>query len=158
MRLTDEIDNIWTPAKDLRAYEYGPFSDSTVRVHTQASTMVTSSHYQNSQSSLLRNPIGIRYRTQKPALDVHLDNKRRATASVGRRSNGTDAPMTWPLRSCDNSAGDKVGSGVAMVGIVTVTARGSASRLSSPVGEKRKPRHSAVPWFHISSLQWREEN
>lgn len=46
--------------------------------------------------------------TQKPALDIHLDNNLKVTARVGRISNGTDAPMTSPLRLCSSSPGDRV--------------------------------------------------
>ena len=49
--------------------------------------------------------------TQKPALDTHLDNNRSATATVGRMSNVTDAPITSPLRSCASSLGDRLTGG-----------------------------------------------
>lgn len=48
MRLTDEVDDVGTPAEDLRIYEYGFLSElgqiGPLGVHTQASTMVISSH------------------------------------------------------------------------------------------------------------------
>ena len=59
-------------------------------------------------------PEHVYYPTQKPALDIRLDNKRSVTARVGRMSNGTDAPMTWSLRLSSNSVGDKVAVNVDM--------------------------------------------
>ena len=53
--------------------------------------------------------------TQKPALEIHLDNRRSATATVGRMSNVTDAPITSALRYCTSSLGDKVTDGRDML-------------------------------------------
>ena len=54
--------------------------------------------------------------TQNPALDIHLDNNLSVTARVGRMSNGTDAPMSAPLRLCNSSVGGRSAGSSDMLG------------------------------------------
>ena len=88
----------------------------------------------------------VKHLTQKPARDVHLDNNRSATARVGRRSKGTDAPMISPLRLCDSSAGDKGTGNVDMFGTQGVTAQRIVRRFKNAVGDAQKPGHEAIPF------------
>ena len=97
-RLTDEVGDTRTPAEELRIREYDFFPVG-----------VLGATYAGQHNgiiiplcpwSVIPRPVWahVRHLTQKPALEVHLDNNRNATAKVGRISRGTDAPITSPVR------------------------------------------------------------
>lgn len=86
--------------------------------------------------------------TQKPALDIHLDNNLNVTARVGRMSKGTDAPMTAPLRLCSSSSGGRAGSS-DMFSSSQQKKGGAGERKSSQVktavGDRRGWQRQTVP-------------
>lgn len=89
----------------------------------------------------------IRPLTQKPALDIHLDNKRSVTAAVGRMSNGTAAPMTSFFRLCISSLGARVSVCSDIFGTSRTAAHASVSQLSGTVDDQRTPWQKVVPSF-----------
>lgn len=116
MILTDKVDDVGAPAENLQMFEYGFFgyySGLGCTYASQYDSKVIPLIHQSVNPS--RKPAQVRHLTQKPALDIHLDSNRSVTATVGRISNGTDAPMTSPFRVCKSSVGDRVAGGVDIV-------------------------------------------
>lgn len=92
------------------------------------------------------NAVKRHHHTQKPALEIYLDNNLNVTARVGKISKGTDAPMTSPLRLWSNSFGDKgAGKSDMFNGAQGMSARASANSIGSTPGDIRMPKHHAVP-------------
>lgn len=119
IRLTDEVDDVGTPTENLGICKYGlgsttglPLARGTLHRQLRLSDHPTDTLFCQSCLSLLPcDGKKRRHPTQKPALDIHLDNNLKVTARVGRMSNGTDPPMTSPLRFCSSSlAGRATGS------------------------------------------------
>ena len=146
MRLTDEVDNVGTPAEKLRGCEHeilprlgleGTYAGQydCIIVPLLAQSITYSPMWMSLFTCL----------TQKPALDVHLDNNRSVTATVGRTSNGTDPPMISLLRVCTNSLGVRETGGSDIIGTSRTTGALKISHFTTSIGDRVTPRHRAVP-------------
>lgn len=134
MRRTDEVDDAGTPAEKLRIYEYGHLCRSGLG-DTYAGQYDREIIPLIARSAVFSpsTPARVGCLTQKPAFDIHLDSSRSATATVGRTSNGTDAPIISPLRVCTSSLGGRANGSNDIFGAQRMAAQAGASQFNGTV-------------------------